>query len=400
MDYLGIKVYSEIGNLKKVLLHEPGEEIENLTPEYLELLLFDDIPYLKVAKEEHNYFANVLKNNNVEIIYLENLVSEALIEENTKNLFIEEVLLEARKTNLEEKKILKEYLINLPVDKMVRKVMSGVRRKEIGYSEEGNNYPFLMEPMPNLYFTRDPFAIIGTGVSINSMKTNTRKRETIFGKYIFKYHKDYKDTNIRHWYDRNNEYCIEGGDQLVLSKEVLAIGNSERTDKEAIIHIAKNIFDNNEEFKTILMFEIPKTRAFMHLDTVFTMLDYDKFTVHPAIEGKLKVKAIYYGENRKLKIIEEEDSLDRILSYHLDKDITLIRCGGGDKIAAAREQWNDGSNTLAIAPGKVITYERNYITNELLDKNNISVIPIASSELSRGRGGPRCMSMPFYREDI
>jgi arginine deiminase len=400
MNYSGIKVYSEIGNLKKVLLHEPGEEIENLTPEYLELLLFDDIPYLKVAKEEHNYFANVLKNNNVEILYLENLVSEALTEQNTKTLFIEEVLLEGRKTNLEEKKILIEYLMNLPVDKMVRKVMGGVRRKEIGYSEQGNNYPFLMEPMPNLYFTRDPFAIIGSGISINSMKTSTRKRETIFGKYIFNYHKDYKGTSIKHWYDRNNEYCIEGGDQLILSKEVLAIGHSERTDKEAIIYIAKNIFDNNEEFKTILMFEIPKTRAFMHLDTVFTMLDYDKFTVHPAIEGKLKVNAIYYGEDGCLKIIEEEDSLDRILAHHLDKDITLIRCGGGDKIAAAREQWNDGANTLAIEPGKVITYERNYITNELLDKNNIHVIPIASSELSRGRGGPRCMSMPFYREDI
>ncbi|SHI02127.1 arginine deiminase [Clostridium grantii] len=400
MNSSGINVYSEIGNLKKVLLHEPGNEIENLTPNYLELLLFDDIPYLKVAKKEHKYFADVLKNNNVEILYLENLVAESLVEENIKKLFIQEVLLEGRETTNDEKNVLTEYLNSLSVENMVLKVMSGVRRKEVGYSEEGNNYPFLMNPMPNLYFTRDPFAIIGSGVSINTMKTNTRKRETIFGKYIFNHHKDYKDANIKRWYDRNNEYCIEGGDQLILSKDVLAIGHSERTDKEAIIRIAKNIFNNNEEFKTILMFEIPKTRAFMHLDTVFTMLDYDKFTVHPAIEGKLKVNAIYYEEDNKLKIIEEEDSLDKILAYHLNRDITLIRCGGGDKIAAAREQWNDGSNTLAIAPGKVITYERNYITNELLDKNNISVIPIVSSELSRGRGGPRCMSMPFYREDI
>ncbi|GAA0179694.1 arginine deiminase [Clostridium sediminicola] len=400
MHYLGLNVYSEIGKLRKVLLHRPGEEVENLTPEQLKMLLFDDIPYLEIAKKEHDNFANVFRQNSVEVLYLEDLATEALRDKKVKELFIADVISESRVSSEGEKIILKEYLNNLTTNKMVLKVMGGVRRREVGYSEKGEDYPFLMEPMPNLYFTRDPFAIIGSGISINRMRTETRKRETIFGKYIFKYHKDYHSRSISHWYDRQDIHCIEGGDQLVLSKDVLAVGHSARTDKKAILKLAQNIFDKRESFKTILIFEIPKTRAFMHLDTVFTMVDYDKFTVHPGIEGKLKVDAISLNSKKELVINEEEDSLRKILSTHLNKDIKLIRCGGGDKIAASREQWNDGSNTLAIAPGKVITYERNYVTNELLDKENVSVIAIASSELSRGRGGPRCMSMPFYRDEI
>jgi arginine deiminase len=139
----------------------------------------------------------------------------------------------------------------------------------------------------------------------------------------------------------------------------------------------------------------------MHLDTVFTMIDYDKFTVHEGIEGNLKVSAITYDyKNKVLKVANEEDSLEKILSKYLKREVTLIRCGGGDRVVGRREQWNDGSNTLAISPGKVITYERNYITNEILDKHNVKVISIPSGELSRGRGGPRCMSQPLLREEI
>ncbi|MFD3158613.1 arginine deiminase [Haloimpatiens sp. FM7330] len=401
MDNRKIHVYSEIGKLKTVVLHRPGEEIENLTPDYLERLLFDDIPFLKIAREEHDNFAKLLENNGVEVLYLEKLAAEAIQNSTVKNLFLDEVINEC---GIKDKQIvenLKSYLVSLPEKAMIDKIMSGVRKKEIGFKEGFDEYPFIMDPMPNLYFTRDPFASIGSGITLNSMRTKTRKRETIFGKYIFKYHSEFKNSNIPLWYNRNELDNIEGGDELVLSKELLAIGHSQRTDKEAIIKTAKNIFEANETFKTVLIFDIPKTRAFMHLDTVFTMIDYDKFTVHPAIEGTLKVTAVTYDyKNKRLIMKEEEGSLEKILSTYLKKDITLIRCGGGDKIIAGREQWNDGSNTLAIAPGKVVTYERNYITNEILDKYNITVLSIASSELSRGRGGPRCMSMPLNRGEL
>ena len=396
-----INVYSEIGRLKTVLLHKPGEEIENLTPEYLERLLFDDIPFLKVAKKEHDNFAKILRENGVDVLYLEKLVAETVKDSSIKENFLNEVMDECGIYDSEIITEIKKYLNGMQEKAMVDKIMSGIRKKEIGIKEEFSEYPFIMDPMPNLYFTRDPFASVGRGITLNSMKTITRRRETIFAKYIFKYHHDFKDTEVPMWYNRCEKYSIEGGDELVLSSEVLAIGNSQRTDCEAVYKVAKNIFEGHESFKVILMFDIPKTRAFMHLDTVFTMLDYDKFTVHREIEGTLKVSAITYDYvNKDIHIVEEEDSLQKILSKYLNRDVTLIRCGGGDHIISRREQWNDGSNTLAIAPGRVITYERNYVTNEILDKYNIEVIAIPSSELSRGRGGPRCMSMPIYRDNL
>ncbi|MFX0549610.1 arginine deiminase [Hathewaya histolytica] len=401
MSKKGIHVYSEIGKLKTVMLHRPGAEIENLIPEYLERLLFDDIPFLKVAREEHDNFARVLQDNGVEVLYLEKLAAEALMEEQVKDQFLNEVISECNIGQKDVEAEIKKFLLSMPEKAMVDKIMAGIRKKEIGIKETYEDYPFIMDPLPNLYFTRDPFACMGSGVSLNTMRTETRNRETIFGKYIFKYHPDYRDSGIKLWYDRGANFAIEGGDELVLSKDVLAIGASERTDAEAVKTLAKNIFEAGESFKTVLMFHIPVTRAFMHLDTVFTMIDYDKFTVHPGIEGSLKVTALTYDASKKEVIAkEEEGTLEQILSNHLNKDITVIRCGGGDKIIAGREQWNDGSNTLAIAPGTVVTYERNYITNELLDQYNVKVLPIASAELSRGRGGPRCMSMPFVREDI
>ena len=417
-----INVYSEIGSLKTVLLHRPGEEIENLVPEYLGRLLFDDIPFLKVARQEHDNFAKVLEENGVDVLYLEKLAAVSVKDRQIKEKFISEVISECQITDETTAKVLMQYLMSLPEKAMIDKVMAGVRKKEVGLKESYDEYPFIMDPMPNLYFTRDPFASMGRGITLNSMRTLTRKRETIFAKYIFNHHPEFKNSNIPLWYDRNEKYCVEGGDELILSKEVIAIGNSERTDKEAAYKIAKNIFEAGESFNTVLIFDIPKTRAFMHLDTVFTMIDYDKFTVHPGIEGALKVIAvtkdeaykdfnveeISLGESaattdgrfKELKMVEEVDSLEKILSKHLKREITLIRCGGGDKIISGREQWNDGSNTLAISPGKVITYERNYVTNEILDKHNITVLTIPSSELSRGRGGPRCMSMPLWREEI
>lgn len=401
MEKRNIEVYSEIGNLKTVLLHRPGKEIENLTPEYLERLLFDDIPYLKIARDEHDKFADLFKINGVEVLYLENLVAEVVKNSEIKERFINEIICES---NIEKdyiKNEIKSYLASMLPKEMIDTVMAGVRKIDISMKESSNEYPFLLDPMPNLYFTRDPFACIGNGVSLNSMKKPIRRRESIFGKYIFNYHPYFKDSNIKIYYDREDEFHIEGGDQLVLSKDVLAVGYSERTDKEAIFTLAKNIFETNESFKNILIFDIPKIRAFMHLDTVFTMVDYDKFTIHPAIEASLKVTNLRYDKAKnEIVAIEEEDSLEAILSKYLGRDITLIRCGNGDQIISGREQWNDGSNTLAISPGKVITYDRNYVTNELLDKHNIEVFSIASSELSRGRGGPRCMSMPFIREEL
>ena len=400
-----INVYSEIGKLKKVLLHRPGRELENLMPEYLDRLLFDDIPYLKIAQQEHDAFANIFRENGAEVVYLEDLVVESLINDEIKSKFIDEYIEEAGIKEDRETGILKEYFLSFSDKKdMVLKMMEGIRKSEIkDYRGPGladflsNQYPFIIDPMPNLYFTRDPFAALGSGVSIHKMMTATRNRETLFGKYIFNYHPTYKDTKL--FYDRTEDYSLEGGDILVLNKETIAVGISQRTNPNAIEKFANIILTEESSFKKVLAIDIPKTRAFMHLDTVFTMVDYDKFTIHPNIKSDIVVYVLKKIDG-KMDITEERATLEQVLEKELNIDkIKLIKCGGDSVIDASREQWNDGSNTLCISPGEVIVYSRNYVTNKILEEEGIKIHIMPSSELSRGRGGPRCMSMPLIREN-
>lgn len=404
-----IKVFSEIGKLKTVLVHRPGRELENLMPDYLERLLFDDIPYLEQAQKEHDAFTDLLRSKDVEVVYLEDLAAEALINDEVKMKFVDQYLEEADIKSTTAKEKAKEILLSLPTNRdLIDKAMAGMQKVELPDFEMNNltdmvesSYPFVIDPMPNLYFTRDPFATIGNGVSINHMYAETRNRETIFAQYIFDYHPRFAGKNVPRVYNRTETTRIEGGDELVLSKDVLAIGISQRTDAASIQKMAKNIFDENIGFKHILAFNIGEYRKFMHLDTVFTMVDYDKFSIHPEIEGELTVYSISQDDNGEMQIVKEEDTLENILCKYLGLGkVHLIRCGGGNLTAAAREQWNDGSNTLAIAPGEVVVYDRNLITNKLLEEAGVKLNYVPGSELVRGRGGPRCMSMPLEREEI
>jgi len=401
-----IHVYNEIGQLKKVLLHVPGEEIENIVPDYLRRLLFDEIAYLKQAQREHDQFAQLLRNEGVEVVYLTDLMEEILENVKVKEQFLKEFFEEGKMTTEGLQEALFEHFNSMSIRELIRNCITGVRKEELKHIEPKslgdmvkNPYPFYLDPIPNLYFQRDPFASIGKGVTLNVMASSTRNRETLFAKYIFEYHDKFK--HVKRWYNRDKTHPLEGGDILVLSNKVLAIGISERTDPIAIEKAASNILKSNEPFETILAFDIPKTRAYMHLDTVFTMVDYDKFTIYPGIESPLDVYSIKENRQGNLMISYEASELSSILKKYLHLPaVNLIRCGDGDRIAASREQWSDGSNTLAISPGKVICYDRNHVTNEALRKNGVEVLEFESYELSRGRGGPRCMSMPLTREDI
>ncbi|MEG1425858.1 MAG: arginine deiminase [Raoultibacter sp.] len=402
----GVNVKSEIKPLKKVLLHRPGKELLNLTPNTLEELLFDDIPFLKVAQEEHDAFAQVLRDNGVEVVYLEDLMAEVLtakpeLREKFLNQFIEEAGIRTDRYQ----KIIFNYLNDNYKDnkELVMKTMEGINLTEL-HTDKSNSLVDLVSeaskmvvaPMPNLYFTRDPFAMIGNGISLNRMYAETRNRETIYGEYIFANHPDFVETPL--YYSRYNTFHIEGGDILNINDKVLAIGISQRTEPDAIDAIAKNIFESDSPINTILAFNIPNNRAMMHLDTVFTQIDTDKFTVHPGILGPLTVFEIT-PDGDGIKVVEIKDTLEKILEKYVGMPVDVIPCGGGDRIAAEREQWNDGSNTLCIAPGTIVVYERNDVTNALLEEKGLNVIKVPSAELSRGRGGPRCMSMPIVRED-
>jgi len=410
----GLHVPSEIGALKKVCLHRPGEELLNLPPFELERLLFDDVPFLEVAQEEHDTFAQILRDQGVEVLYLEKLVAEVFdTVPEAREEFLDQYIAEAGIKGQEMPKVVREKLNSIADNlEFVQKTMAGLTKAEIDMPlhasttldslvNTDSESDLIIDPMPNLYFTRDPFAVVGNGVCLNRMYSVTRNRETLYGKYIFKYHPDYKDVSL--YFRRDAAFHTEGGDVLNINEHTLAVGISQRTQAAAIDVMAQNIFWNSDsKVDRILAFDIPNNRAMMHLDTVFTQIDVDKFTIHPAIMGTLKVYELTPGTTPgDVKIKEISDTLEHILEDATGVDqIKLIPCGGGDPIAAAREQWNDGSNTLAVAPGKICVYARNTVTNDVLYKEGLDLLVVPSAELSRGRGGPRCMSMPFWREDL
>ena len=402
-----ICVRSETGTLEQVLLHRPGAELEQLVPGELERLLFDDIPYLQAAQQEHDAFAEMLRHNGTQVLYLEELMAQTLAADpQVRRRFVRQFIEEGGRIARHFQPALYEYLTALADDELVRRTMTGVSMEEfLPEGQQGalvsltrGSHRFVLDPIPNLYFTRDPFACIGEGVSLNAMYSPTRRRETIYGQYILKYHPDFAGQ-VPFYYRREDPFSIEGGDILNLSPRLLAVGISQRTTPEAIEILARNIFrDETAEIRTILALDIPNLRAFMHLDTVLTQVDRDTFTVHPEILSNLRVYRMTSGGRDSLQVTERTGTLEEILAGEMGLTrVKLIRCGGGDRVASEREQWNDGSNTLCIAPGKVVVYDRNYVTNAILRDNGIQVLEMPSSELSRGRGGPRCMSMPLRR---
>ena len=403
----GISINSEIGKLKAVILHRPGGELERLTPDYLKEMLFDDIPWLKKMIEEHDGFAEALRSRGAEVYYIRDMLEDILEMDGVKVRMIKETLDLSGIENPDRREAITHYLMELPTRELVDKLITGLPKSDVADIEKhlslvdyiNEDYPFYINPLPNLYFTRDPATVIGNGLSINAMKVEARKRESLFMKYFYKYHPIFNAVPTPLWYNYNNKYSLEGGDILVLSREVLAIGCSERTTAQGIELLCRNLFEGLPDLDHILVVLIPHIRAFMHLDTVFTMVDYDKFTIYPGVEDRVKVFKVTRNSKPYSLHVEAQECLTQALRKSLKLPaVKLIKSGGGDEITAAREQWNDSTNTLAIAPGVVVTYNRNEASNEVLRKNGIEVVEIDGQELVRGRGGPRCMSMPILRE--
>lgn len=404
-----INVYSEIGKLKKVLLHRPGDEIDGVIPQTMPRHLFDDIPWKSGAQYEHDCFADIMRKEGVEVVYIDDYFRNSFTKDGSREKFLKNFFNMHGIYNEHLKGQLEEYLLSLDPQAMADKIMAGVKVSDIGKRKDGDfarlfaddeAEPYYTDPLANLYYARDPGSSIGRGMSFHNMQMLGRRLETVVWQHIFENNPDFADEDTPMWIDNSSPFGIEGGDIAVLSKNVVAIGCSLRTQPEAIEKLAKSILPN-DTFKKVLVFTIPKDRKFMHLDTILTMIDYDKFTIHPGIEKTLTIYEITLGKNGELEYKDRTDIAEKALAKALGLDsIKVFRCAGGSYIDSEREQWNDGTNTLAIAPGTVVTYARNEVTNELLKKNGIKVLEMPCGELSRGRGGPRCMSMPLVREDI
>lgn len=406
-----INVYSEIGKLKKVMLHRPGDEIDGVIPQTMPIHLFDDIPWKKGAQYEHDYFADLLRKEGVEVVYIDDYFRNSFTKDGSKEKFIDKLLNVQGIFNEHVRGQIKEYLLAMETAAMADKIIAGVKKSDISPKKAGDFSKFFQDeeydlyytyPMANLYYERDPGSSIGRGMSFHNMQMLGRRLETVVWEHVFDNNPDFADEDTPKWLSNNEfqPFPIEGGDIAVFSKDVVGIGCSIRTEPGAIEAIAKQVL-TKDSFKKVLAFTIPKDRKFMHLDTILTMIDYDKFTIHPGIEKTLNIFEISLGKNGELVYADRTDTAENALSKALGLDsVQVLRCAGGSYMDSEREQWNDGTNTLAIAPGTVVTYARNEVTNELLDKAGIKVLEMPCGELSRGRGGPRCMSMPLVREDI
>lgn len=401
-----INVKSEIGRLQRVMLHRPGVELSNLMPDYLERMLAEDTPDVRRAGEEHDQFANILRSNGVDVVYIEDMFAQVVKDDSVRKAFINDFV-DIGVKGISLSAAVKEYLNSVPYDKLFDAVAKGitvndlkdVQKKPIQFLIK-DDYPFLTDPLPNLYFTRDISFCLGTGIAISAMSMPARMRETLFVRYIHKYSEYFGSGKVDLLYDYNCGCGIEGGDVLSLSDKCIAIGSGERTTVAAVERLALTLFERG--YERVLLFKNPSSRTYMHLDVLMTHIDYDKFLAHPCIAHKwFDIYEITPSGNGEINVSLTTDSTEHVLERALGLDkVTFVEMGGGDPIQYRREHWNMGANSLAMAPGNIITYDRNVITNELIDKAGVKVNPIPGGELSRGRGGPRCMSMPMLRERI
>jgi arginine deiminase len=401
-----MRIDSEIGQLKRVIVHQDALALKRLTPNNCEALLFDDVLWPEKADEEHQVFQSILRENDVSVYLLDELLKETLdipaardwlIKKGTHRLY----------QNTELAAVLSDFLQSQSARTLADCFLGGLTWKEAELDSQNlasqvfGSHDFLLPPLPNHLFTRDTSCWINNGVSINPMHWPARQGETDNLAVIYRFHPMFDHDNANIWYDGSDEAhplpSIEGGDVLVLNKHTLAIGLSERTTAYGIELLAKSLFADSD-IQQILVIEIPKTRASMHLDTVMTMIHHDMFCMAFS-EQNMRSWFLRPGDENEI-VCEAQDNLIAALKHALDlKEITVIT-PGGDLFNQEREQWTDASNLLCIRPGTVIAYDRNIHTANKLKAHGITVLNIPGSELGRGRGGSRCMSCPILRDDV
>ncbi|MDV3129012.1 arginine deiminase [Mycobacterium sp. 21AC1] len=393
---------SEVGTLRVVILHRPGAELQRLTPRNNDALLFDGLPWVAKAQQEHDAFAALLRSRGVEVLLLADLLSEALAYSGAARMHGISAAVDSRRLGVPLAQQLSEYLRTLEPGALAHVLMAGMTFNElplrgaelslVRLMHHGGD--FVIEPLPNLLFTRDSSFWIGPRVAITSLALPARVRESSLTDLIYAHHPRF--LGVRRAYESRSA-PVEGGDVMLLAPGVVAVGVGERTTPAGAEALARSLFDDDLAH-TVLAVPIAQERAQMHLDTVCTMVDLDAVVMYPHVVDSLSAFTIRRAEGGVH--IGDEQLFVRAAAEAMGIDRLRVIDTGLDPVTAEREQWDDGNNTLAVAPGVVVAYERNTETNARLADSGIEVLPIAASELGTGRGGPRCMSCPAARDPV
>lgn len=403
MTSAGHQVTSEVGRLRTVLLHRPGPELSRLTPRNSADLLFDGLPWVGRAQEEHDGFASALRARGVEVLYLTDLLVETLDVPGARDGVVDSAVAPSV-VGPQLATVLRNWLHDLPSDALAHVLSAGLTHEELpAHGADGvvarlaTDGEFVVRPLPNLLFTRDSSVWVDDHVAVTTPSMHARARERTLTGAIYQHHPRFAGTPLLYGGDRE-EAWFEGGDVLVLAPGVVAVGTGQRTTPAGVEAFALRAFAAGIAH-TVLAVPIAQERATMHLDTICTMVDRDAVVMFPAVAHTLAAFTVTPDDEQGLRVSLPAPFLEAAAAAMGIDHLRTIDTGL-DPVTAEREQWDDGNNTLALAPGLVVAYERNVVTNHALERAGIEVVPIAGSELGSGRGGPRCMSCPVLREPL